>query len=215
MEHEERGTATGQTIGEATGQTTGETTGCCLLGWVGRLLRRHRVVVAALVLGGIAGASAMGLSVYAVHATSTTQFCLSCHEMRYVAQQGWMHSTHYSGRSGVVATCSDCHIPPGLWPMLWTKMRDGTHDIYVHLFGEHDPKKMDWERLRRSARAKIHDSACRRCHANMTSPGMGLKAIMAHRQYLRGLGHNKCIDCHDRPIHGRYRTQLAGVGSDR
>ena len=174
-------------------------------------LWERRRGLALLVTGFLGGAAFMGLSVYAVHATSEDEFCLSCHEMRYVAEQGWMHSAHYVGEAGVVAHCADCHVPPGIWPTLWTKLRDGSKDVYAHLFGESDPAKMDWPRLRRLARSKVRDSACRRCHGNLTSSRMGLKAIMAHRQYLRGLGHRRCLDCHAQGLHGRYLETLAAT----
>ncbi len=162
-----------------------------------------------LAAGFLAGALFVALSFYAVAATSEDEFCLSCHEMRYVAEQGWMHSAHYVGRAGVVAHCADCHVPPGAWSTLKTKIRDGTKDVYVHLFGESDPRKMDWRRLRRLARSKVQDSACLRCHGNLTSQGLGLKAIMAHRQYLRGLGRRRCLDCHDQGMHGSFLKALA------
>ena len=56
-------------------------------------------------------------------------------------------------------SCKDCHIPPEIIPMLWTKTRDGAKDIFVHFLGESDPVEMHWSGLGASARSKISDSS--------------------------------------------------------
>ena len=176
-----------------------------------RFLRRKTVklFLFGLLLGlALAVATALGSSW-----SSTSSFCMSCHEMRVVGEQGWMHSRHYENPSGVVAGCSDCHIPPALVPKLWTKTRDGAKDIAVHFFGESDPAKMDWDALAASARAKIHDSACRRCHGNLTPRGAALKTILAHRENQRLDEPKHCLACHLDEFHGRFRTLLNTASS--
>jgi len=141
--------------------------------------------------------------------SSKTSFCILCHEMKVVSEQGWKYSSHYSNDQGVVAQCEDCHIPPELFNKLWTKARDGAKDIAVHTFGESDPEKMPWEELAHSARAKISDSACLKCHENLTPKGAKIKTIIAHRAYLRLKGQKKCLDCHREQFHGRFRERLS------
>jgi len=175
-------------------------------------------LMVALSLGIVLGASFVGISVYAVHETSQDAFCLSCHEMTYVEHRGWIHSSHRYGTLGVRAQCQDCHIPPGFWPTMWTKIRDGSKDVYVHTFGQADPAKMDWRHLRHVARRKVSDSACRRCHTNLVARGLGLQAIMAHRQYLRGLGKKRCVDCHNNDVRGASDpalVQTKNIGGSR
>lgn len=146
-----------------------------------------------------------------LHYSSTPGFCMSCHEMRVVGEQGWMRSPHYRNGSGVVAECGDCHIPPEteLYSMVWVKSRDGLKDVAVHLFGESDPHKVEWDRLRQSARDKIHDSSCLSCHKNITGKGLPLKVIMAHREYQR-MDELNCVHCHTTEFHGRFKTWLSG-----
>lgn len=132
-----------------------------------------------------------------------------CHEMQVVGEQGWMHSVHYTNPQGIIAECHDCHIPPELPHMMWVKARDGTKDIAVHLFGESDPHEMDWTALGQSARKKISDSSCMKCHGNMTPQGASIKQIVAHRAYLRLDGLKKCLDCHREEFHGRFREEFA------
>ena len=91
---------------------------------------------------------------------------------------------------------------------MWTKTRDGIKDIYVHFLGVSDPLKMDWNELGESARRKISDSACMKCHKNLTPKGAKIKTIIAHRAYLRMNGRKKCLDCHREEFHGGFKKYL-------
>ncbi len=156
------------------------------------------------------GAMLLGASIASFHATSTTEFCMSCHEMRVVAEQGWMLSTHYQNENGVVAGCADCHLPPGAIDYTIYKIRDGVKDWVVHNFGESDPYKMEWDRLREIARHHHKDSTCLRCHDNLIPSGMSIKGLVAHREYLRGETDKNCIQCHDDEIHPKFKDFLFG-----
>lgn len=127
-----------------------------------------------------------------------------------VGEQGWMKSKHYQNQAGVVAGCTDCHVPPELFPKLWTKTRDGVKDIVVHLFGESDPQHMDWTALGASARSHIYDSACQRCHQNLLPNGASIKMINAHLEYRRLNGAKKCLECHKEEIHPEFKRHLFG-----
>ncbi|MFP4057174.1 MAG: cytochrome c3 family protein [Candidatus Brocadiia bacterium] len=172
-----------------------------------RLVRSRAAGLVALGAGG--GLALVALGGMGLWATSTDAFCTSCHEMQVVAEQGWMHSAHFHNRGGVVAGCSECHVPPELAPKLWVKTRDGTKDLFVHFFGESDPHEMDWDALAASARAKIHPSACERCHANPTPRGASLKSLVAHRENQRMDEPKSCLECHREEFHGRFRRILA------
>jgi len=176
-----------------------------------RNLTRQNIIF--LTIGACIATTAVFVSNVGIHVTATPEFCMSCHEMRIVGEQGWMRSPHYRNPKGVVAGCKDCHIPPELVHMLWTKTRDGVKDIAVHLFGESDAKKMDWDHLRDMARAKVSDSACRTCHDNLTPKGAEIKTIIAHRAYQRLDGEKKCTDCHTKEFHGKFREYLFGVNN--
>jgi hypothetical protein len=48
----------------------------------------------------------------AVEATNKEAFCISCHEMRDNVYKEYSENTiHYTNRTGVRATCPDCHVP--------------------------------------------------------------------------------------------------------
>ena len=153
---------------------------------------------------------AIGITSWSVEYSSRDTFCMSCHEMRIVGEQGWMKSIHYNNEAGVVATCSDCHIPHSLFPKLYVKARDGSKDVFVHFFGESDPYTMDWNHLSGNARSKIYDGSCRHCHKNLTPIGASIKAIEAHREYLRNQEAAGCMDCHEEAFHDEFLTYLSG-----
>src|SRR5262245_7285274 len=65
-----------------------------------------------LSIGGfLAGIAFWGAFNTALEATNTETFCVSCHEMRDNVFQELKSTVHYSNRSGVRATCPDCHVP--------------------------------------------------------------------------------------------------------
>jgi nitrate/TMAO reductase-like tetraheme cytochrome c subunit len=130
--------------------------------------------------------------------------------MRIVGEQGWMRSSHYNNDAGVVASCSDCHVPHRLIPKLYVKARDGGKDVFVHFFGEADPARMNWDELAESARRKVWDESCRSCHENLTPEGLSIKGIIAHREYLRMAGRQRCLECHPEPFHDGFREHLFG-----
>jgi len=174
-------------------------------------------VIASVFIGFFAAVTAIAVTIGGLHYSSTPEFCITCHEMRIVAEHGWMNSPHYANQYGVAAECSDCHVPPEteLVNMLWVKTRDGAKDVFIHYLGESEPHKMEWERLRLSARKKIHDSSCRGCHQNLVARGFPIKAIIAHREYLRYQRmpeDKRCLDCHSEEFHGGFKQYLYGQG---
>ena len=67
--------------------------------------------IAGLVFVGILLGGALVLSsMWMMHKTSDTSFCLSCHTMQapYEEYQG---SAHFMNQKGIRAECRDCHIP--------------------------------------------------------------------------------------------------------
>src|SRR3546814_14406200 len=50
--------------------------------------------------------------------TNTEAFCISCHEMNRNVYQEYRNTVHYSNRTGVRATCSDCHVPKEWGPKM-------------------------------------------------------------------------------------------------
>ncbi len=64
-----------------------------------------------LLTGGVLGVIFWGGFNTAMEATNTEAFCISCHEMEENVYQEYQDTIHYSNRTGVRATCPDCHVP--------------------------------------------------------------------------------------------------------
>ena len=145
-------------------------------GLVARTWRRLRSPsarwsVAALVgLGIVLSAVAVIGTQVMVHVTGTDKFCgTACHSMQWVAQEH-RESTHGATRTGMRATCHDCHIPREYPELLWYKAVAGTKDVIGEIRGVIDTKeKFLAERKHMAglvwAEYKDNDSrACRGCH---------------------------------------------------
>lgn len=106
--------------------------------------------------------------------------CANCHVMRDHFD-AWAASSHHA-----VATCNDCHTPPGLVPKYVTKARNGFwHSFYFTFGGYPDP-------LRITPRNHVvTEQACRTCHAAMTAAIDPPRAIASHSSGL------SCTKCHD------------------
>ena len=50
---------------------------------------------------------------------SSDAFCVSCHLIEATVAKELRQSTHWTRKSGVRASCSDCHISEGLTAAMW------------------------------------------------------------------------------------------------
>jgi cytochrome c-type protein NapC len=137
----------------------------------------------------------------ALEATNTLQFCVSCHEMRDTVYQEYMETVHYKNRTGVRATCPDCHVPRDWTHKIARKMR-ASLEVWGKITGAVDtPAKFEAERMRLATdeweRMKSAASReCRNCHA---FDGMDTKRQKPSAQKKHELAQRQgktCIDCH-------------------
>ena len=169
------------------------------------VLRRPSVhySLGALALGGfIAGIIFWGGFNTALEATNTETFCISCHEMRDNVYMEIKDTIHYSNRSGVRATCPDCHVPHKWTDKIARKMQ-ASKEVWGKIFGTINTReKFLHERLTLAkhewARLKANDSLeCRNCHSSvaMDFTKQTRRAAEIHTRYLIS-GERTCIDCH-------------------
>lgn len=169
-----------------------------------RVLRRPSAKYSLLTLlgvGFISGIVFWGGFNTAMEATNTLEFCVSCHEMRDTVYQEYKKTIHYANRSGVRATCSDCHVPKEWVYKVARKIRASV-ELYGKIMGTIDtPEKFEAKRLemaeREWQRMKNSDSReCRNCH---TYDGMNVEVQKqrAKKQHeLAQRDKETCIDCH-------------------
>lgn len=157
---------------------------------------------------------------WAVEATNTERFCLSCHEMENFVYQEYRHTVHYQNSSGVRAVCSDCHVPREWGPKMIRKI-EATRELYGKVMGTiNTPEKFEANRLRLAEREwrrmKANDSQeCRNCHGfeYFDYLEQGRRASEAHQTGLaQGM---TCIDCHKGIAHALPPIQQdIGIGVD-
>ncbi|MCH9697285.1 MAG: NapC/NirT family cytochrome c [Gammaproteobacteria bacterium] len=150
-----------------------------------------------------------------LEATNTQQFCTSCHQMNIVTAE-YQQSLHYQNRSGVRASCADCHVPKPLLPKLIRKL-EASNDLYHTILGTiNSEQQFEARRLllaeRVWKRMKANDSTnCRDCHQH-NAMQLEQQKTRARAQHLAAIENNEtCIDCHKgiahKPIHKLQKQQ--------
>ena len=168
-----------------------------------------------LTLGGfIGGILFWGGFNTALELTNTEKFCTSCHEMRDNVFADLKHTIHYSNRSGVRATCPDCHVPHDWTDKIARKMQ-ASKVGWGKIFGTINTREKFLDhRLELAehewARLKANDSLeCRNCHDYrfMDWTRQSDRAVYIHSTALTG--EHTCIDCHKGIAHRL--PDMAGV----
>lgn len=142
----------------------------------------------------------------ALEATNTETFCISCHEMRDYVFQEYRHTRHYQNRSGVRATCPDCHVPRD-WLHKVVRKVGATNELLHKLVGSIDSREKFeakrlalaqevWRDMRRS-----DSRECRNCHS-FSAMKPALQRAASWQQHLAAESEAKtCIDCHQGVAH--------------
>ena len=137
----------------------------------------------------------------AMEATNTEQFCITCHEMEDNVYQEYRDTIHYSNRTGVRATCPDCHVPK-TWIHKIVRKIKASNELYHKVLGTIDtPEKFEAKRLQLArnvwkAMKETDSRECRNCHDynSMDYMKQGRRAVAQH---IEGFDNGKtCIDCH-------------------
>ncbi len=156
-----------------------------------------------LVMGGfVAGIVFWGAFNTAVEITNTEAFCISCHEMRENVFVELKPTIHYTNRSGVRATCPDCHVPHE-WTDKMARKMAASKEVWGKIFGTISTREKFLDKRlelaqREWARLKANNSLeCRNCHDldYMDFTRQSVRAAAAHERFLAS-GEKTCIDCH-------------------
>ena len=138
--------------------------------------------------------------------TNREEFCISCHEMRDNVFVEYRNTIHYQNRTGVRATCPDCHVPKEWIPKIIRKVQ-ATNELFHKALGTIDtPEKFAAKRLQlaqnewnRMKRTDSHE--CRNCHNfhYMDYAEQNRRAATKHQvAFNEG---QTCIDCHKGVAH--------------
>jgi cytochrome c-type protein NapC len=153
-----------------------------------------------VVVGGILGILFWGGFNWAMEMTNTESFCISCHEMKMAPFEELKRTIHYSNRSGVRATCPDCHVPKEWIHKVWRKIV-ASNEVFHHVLGSIDtPEEFEKQRARLAqnvwASMKATDSReCRNCHS-VESMDPHKQSQASQAMYPAMKAGVTCIDCH-------------------
>ena len=133
--------------------------------------------------------------------TNQEQFCISCHEMRDNVYVEYRNTIHYQNRTGVRATCPDCHVPKE-WTYKMMRKIQASNEVLHKILGSIDtPEKFnakraelaqhEWDRMKRT-----DSRECRNCH-NFTHMDYAEQNKRSAATHQTAFNEGKtCIDCH-------------------
>ena len=153
-----------------------------------------------LIAGGIGGVLFWGSFNWAMEMTNKESFCIGCHEMRDNPYKELQQTIHFRNRSGVRATCPDCHVPHEWFAKVWRKI-EASNEVFHKVLGTiNTPEKFEAHRWKLANSVwnsmKSRDSLeCRNCHSK--------DAMDPHKQkqasqvmFDPNTKSLTCIDCH-------------------
>jgi cytochrome c-type protein NapC len=162
---------------------------------------KNRKVLWILSLGFVVGILFWGGFNTAMEATNNETFCISCHEMKDNVYQEYKNTIHYSNRTGVRATCPDCHVPKE-WTHKMIRKIQASNELLHKALGSIDTReKFEAKRLQLAQNVwasmkKTNSRECRNCHdfESMDYTRQGRRGMAQH---IRAKDENlTCIDCH-------------------
>lgn len=125
-------------------------------------------------------------------ATSSPEFCSSCHEMEFRAGS-WRESAHS------VVVCVECHQEPTAWYEVPQRVADRAQllvrDVKAHVSGDfEDPVDSPV-----AGAEPMTDEVCLQCHDPNRKATSGFRILIDHVEHAKRNG--SCISCHVRTAH--------------
>lgn len=161
-----------------------------------------KISLGTLTLGGfIAGVIFWGGFNTALELTNTEQFCISCHSMRDNVYPELQKTVHWSNRSGVRATCPDCHVPHNWTDKIARKMQ-ASKEVFAQVFGVIGTReKFLDKRLELAQHEWARFSAngskeCKTCHKYASMQFDKMRPTSRFQMQHAAQTDQSCIDCH-------------------
>ena len=157
------------------------------------------LAIAVLVVCGIVGGGMTVAAAVTVHMTSTEEFCSSCHTNDAAAE--FKDTIHDKNRTGVRATCADCHLPKELVPMMVRKVK-AAKEVWGQFTGVINTKEKydkhryamavnEWTRMKGN-----NSQECRNCHEFAKMDAEKQSETARDRHSKAAAAKTDCIDCH-------------------
>ncbi len=154
-----------------------------------------------LVVGFITGIIFWGGFNTAMEMTNNEEFCITCHEMEDNVFEEYKDTIHYANRTGVRATCPDCHVPREWQHKVIRKVQATNELLHKALGSINTREKFEAKRLQLAqnvwrAMKETDSRECRNCH-EIDSMDFGEQGRRAVKQHTEALDTGQtCIDCH-------------------
>ncbi len=138
---------------------------------------------------------------WVVEMTNTEAFCITCHEMEQNVFREYKRTIHYSNRTGVRATCPDCHVPQTWIHKMARKVR-ATNELFHHFLGTiatrelYEAKRLELAKNVWRTMKETDSRECRNCHdfEFMDFTTQEKRSRTRHDQAIKE--GSTCIDCH-------------------
>lgn len=138
---------------------------------------------------------------WSMELTNTEAFCISCHEMERNVYREYKETIHYANRTGVRATCPDCHVPKD-WVHKVARKIKASNELYHKMLGSIDTsEKFEAKRLQLASNVwKVMEETdsreCRNCH-NFDYMDLTTQEKRSRDQHQVAMSEGKtCINCH-------------------
>lgn len=179
------------------------------------VMKNRRVWVLVSVF--IAGILFWGAFNTALEVTNNMTFCISCHEMKDNVYQEYIGTVHYSNRTGVRATCPDCHVPKE-WQYMVVRKIKASNELMHKIMGSIDTtekfraKRLELARHVWDVMRETDSRECRNCHTfdAMDKDVQQSRSALVHN-YAQQRG-KTCIDCHQGIAHSLPDNYMAYKG---
>ncbi len=162
---------------------------------------KTKSVTIVLAIGAMIGILFWGGFNTAMEMTNTEEFCISCHEMKDNVYEELQETIHFSNRTGVRATCSDCHVPKE-WTYKFIRKIKATNELFHKIMGTIDTaEKFEAKRLELAKNVwrdmkKTDSRECKNCH-NYDYMDFDKQESRSSDKHDEAIEEGKtCIDCH-------------------
>jgi len=154
-----------------------------------------------ILIGIVVGVALVAVFLGELHHSASEEFCISCHEMESNVYMEYKNTSHYMNKSGVRATCSNCHLSQNLLQKVARKTK-AINEVIQHFKGKIDTREKFLEHRMELAQLvwdemKENDSReCRSCH-DAEQMDYTKQTNRAMEQHIQGEKDGKtCIECH-------------------
>jgi len=154
-----------------------------------------------IAFGFIAGILFWGGFNWSMEMTNNEEFCISCHEMENNVYQEYRNTVHYSNRTGVRATCPDCHVPDP-WIHKVKRKIQASNELLHHFLGtigtreKYEAKRLHLAKNVWRVMKETDSRECRNCHSfeYMDFVEQEKRSYTSHQKAIDEK--MTCIDCH-------------------